>query len=328
MKSPETPEDEKLRLAKLRSLCILDTAQESRFDRFTRMVQRIFKVPIVMISLVDEDRQWFKSCVGLNISEIPRSISFCGHAIQGSKVLIVEYTLEDERFSDNPLVLGEPHLRFYAGCPLILDNLKLGTLCIADRVPRSLDQDQRENLKDLASMVEQELAAILLATRDGLTNLENRRGFVALAQQSLQLCTRQGISVSLLSLDLEHFKTINDLHEDHKGDQALIAFADLIKDVCRDSDIVARLGGDEFVVLLINSTREQSETVVNRIREALNNQNRVSGKDYAIDFCYGITSYQPERHETIAELLADSNTLMKEIKQLSKSGPTDKSIPE
>ena len=328
MKSPETPEDEKLRLAKLRSLCILDTAQESRFDRFTRMVQRIFKVPIVMISLVDEDRQWFKSCVGLNISEIHRSISFCGHAIQGSKVLIVEDTIEDERFSDNPLVLGEPHLRFYAGCPLILDNLKLGTLCIADRVPRSLDQDQRENLKDLASMVEQELAAILLATRDGLTNLENRRGFVALAQQSLQLCTRQGISVSLLSLDLEHFKTINDLHEDHKGDQALIAFADLIKDVCRDSDIVARLGGDEFVVILINSTREQSETVVNRIREALNNQNRVSGKDYAIDFCYGITSYQPERHETIAELLADSNTLMKEIKQLSKSGPTDKSIPE
>ena len=82
------------------------------------------------------------------------------------------------------------------------------------------------------------------------------------------------------------------------------------------------------MVLLINSTREQSETVVNRIREALNNQNRVSGKDYAIDFCYVITSYQPERHETIAELLADSNTLMKEIKQLSKSGPTDKSIPE
>jgi diguanylate cyclase (GGDEF)-like protein len=328
LKSPETPEDEKLRLAKLRSLCILDTAQESRFDRFTRMVQRIFKVPIVMISFVDEERQWFKSCVGLNTSEIPRSISFCGHAIQGSEILIVEDTLEDERFSDNPLVLGEPHLRFYAGCPLILDNLKLGTLCIADRVPRSLDQDQRENLKDLASIVEQELAAILLATRDGLTNLENRRGFVALAQQSLQLCTRQGISVSLLSLDLEHFKTINDLHEDHKGDQALIAFADLIKDVCRDSDIVARLGGDEFVVLLINSTREQSETVVNRIREALNNQNRVSGKDYAIDFCYGITSYQPERHETIAELLADSNTLMKEIKQLSNSGPTDKSTPE
>ncbi len=328
MKSPETPEDEKLRLAKLRSLCILDTAQESRFDRFTRMIQRIFKVPIVMISFVDEERQWLKSCVGLNTSEIPRSISFCGHGIQSSEILIVEDTLEDERFSDNPLVLGEPHLRFYAGCPLILDNLKLGTLCIADRVPRSLDQDQRENLKDLASMVEQELAAILLATRDGLTNLENRRGFVALAQQSLQLCTRQGISVSLLSLDLEHFKTINDLHEDHKGDQALIAFADLIKDVCRDSDIVARLGGDELVVLLINSTREQSETVVNRIREALNNQNRVSGKDYTIDFCYGITSYQPERHETIAELLADSNTLMKEIKQLSNSGPTGKSTPE
>ncbi|MCT0206894.1 sensor domain-containing diguanylate cyclase [Synechococcus sp. CS-1332] len=328
MKPPETPEDEKLRLAKLRSLCILDTAQESRFDRLTRMAQRIFKVPIVIISLVDEDRQWFKSCVGLNVLETPRSISFCGHAILDSDVFIVEDTLEDDRFCDNPLVIGEPHIRFYAGCPLILEHHKLGTLCIADHVPRSLDQEQLDNLKDLASIVVQELGAILLATKDELTNLENRRGFLALAQQSLQLCTRQGISVSLLSLDLEHFKTINDLHGRQEGDQALITFADLIKNVCRDSDVVARLGGDKFVVLLINSTREQSETVIDRIREALENQNRFSGNDYAIDFCYGITSYQPERHETIAELLADSNALMHEIRQLRTLATIGNGTPE
>jgi len=327
LKSPDTPEDEKLRLAKLRSLCILDTAQDSRFDRFTRMAQRIFKVPIVMISLVDEDRQWFKSCLGLKNSETSRSISFCGHAILGSDVFIVEDTLEDDRFSDNPLVLGEPQIRFYAGCPLILDHHKLGTLCIADRVPRSLDQEQHDNLKDLAGMVEQELAAILLATRDQLTNLENRRGFLALAQQSLQLCTRQGIPVSLLSLDLEHFITINDLHGHQEGDQALITFADQIKHVCRDSDIVARMDGDDFVALLINSTREQSETVVDRIKAALANQIRVSGKEYAIDFCYGVTSYQPERHETIAELLADGQALMHEIKQLRNYSPMDNTVP-
>lgn len=316
MKSPKAPEDEKLRLAKLRSLRLLDTGEDIRFDRLTRLTARIFEVPICVIGLVDEDRQWFKSCVGLEISEVARSVSFCGHTITCPDVLIVEDTLEDERFIDNPMVVNDPHIRFYAGCPLILDQRKLGTLCIADHSPRSLDQRQIEILKDLASLVGQELAATLLTTKDGLTGLENRRGFIALAQQSLQLCTRQGFPVSLLYLDLDHFKTINELHGHEEGDRVLIAFADLIKDVCRDSDVVARLGGDEFVVLLINSTREQSETVIHRIKEALVHNNRLSGKTFDIDFSYGITSYQPERHETIAELLADGDALMHEIKLL------------
>ncbi len=316
MKSPKAPEDEKLRLAKLRSLRLLDTGYDVCFDRLTRLTARIFEVPICVIGFVDEDRQWFKSCMGLEISEVARSVSFCGHTITCPDILIVEDTLEDERFIDNPMVANEPHIRFYAGCPLTLDQRKLGTLCIADHSPRSLDQRQIEILKDLASLVEQQLAATLLATKDGLTGLENRRGFVALAQQSLQLCTRQGFPVSLLYLDLDHFKTINDLHGPEEGNRVLIAFADLIKDVCRDSDVVARLGGDEFVVLLINSTREQSETVIHRIKDALVHDNRLSGKNNDIDFSYGITSYQPERHETIAELLADGDALMREIKRL------------
>ncbi len=316
MKSPEIPEGEKLRLAKLRSLRLLDTGEDIRFDRLTRLTGRIFQAPICVISLVDEDRQWFKSCVGLTVSEMPRSMSFCGHAITGTDVLIVEDALEDERFFDNPMVLNDPHIRFYAGCPLILDQRKLGTLCIADHSPRSLDQEQIDILRDLASLVEQELAATLMATKDELTGLENRRGFLALAQQSLQLCTRQGFPVSLLYLDLDHFKTINDLHGHGEGDRVLITFADRIKHICRDSDVVARLGGDEFVLLLINSTREQSEAAIHRIKEALMHDNRLSGKTYDIDFSYGITSYQPERHETIAELLADGNALMHEIKLL------------
>ncbi len=317
LKPPETPDDERLRLAKLRSLQLLDTAQDDpRFDRLTRLAKRVFQVPIAMVSLVDEHRQWFKSCVGLDVSETPRTVSFCGHAILGSDVFIVEDALADERFADNPLVQGDPHIRFYAGCPLILDNRRLGTLCLADHSPRSLDQDQIDNLRDLAAIVEQELLATLLATKDELTGLENRRGFQALAQQSLQLCTRQAIPVSLLYLDLDDFKTINDLHGHQEGDRVLINFGDLLRHVCRDSDIVARLGGDEFVVLLINSTREQSETVIQRIKDSLARSSGPAGQDVAIDFSYGITSYQPERHETIAELLADADTLMEEIKRL------------
>jgi diguanylate cyclase (GGDEF)-like protein len=339
LKPPETPVDEELRLAKLRSLQILDTGEDVLLDRLTRMAGRIFQAPICVISLVDEVRLVFKSCVGLTDSEIDRSISFCGHTIAASDVMIVEDTLKDERFCDNPMVVGDPHIRFYAGCPLIIDQRKIGTLCIADHAPRSLDQQQIDTLKDLACLVQQQLAATSLATRDGLTGLENRRGFLALAQQSLQLCTRQGLPVSLLYLDLEHFKTINNLHGRGEGDRVLITFADLIKQVCRDSDVVARLGGDEFVVLLINSTRDQSESVIHRIKAALMHENRLSNKTYNIDFCYGITSYQPERHETIAELLADADALMHEIKllrsedqqagdtPLSASAATDASSP-
>jgi diguanylate cyclase (GGDEF)-like protein len=317
LKPPETPDDERLRLAKLRSLRLLDTAQDDpRFDRLTRMARRIFQVPIAMVSLVDEHRQWFKSRVGLDVSETPRTVSFCGHAILGSDVFIVEDAHADERFADNPMVQGDPHIRFYAGCPLILDGRRLGTLCLADHSPRSLSQEQIDIFKDLAGIVEQELLATLLATKDELTGLENRRGFQILAQQSLQLSTRQALPVSLLYLDLDNFKSINVLHGQQEGDRILIDFADLLTHVCRDSDVVARLGGDDFVVLLINSTREQSETVTQRIREKLASSSELATKPIAIDFSYGITSYQPERHETIVELLADADVLMEEIKLL------------
>ncbi|MEA5392378.1 sensor domain-containing diguanylate cyclase [Cyanobium gracile UHCC 0139] len=316
MKPPETPEDEELRLAKLRSLGLLDTGQESRFDRLTRLTQRIFKVPIAMVSLVDEHRQWSKSSVGPNAPEASRSTSFCGHAILGSDVFIVPDTLKDERFHDNPHVLGEPHVRFYAGCPLKVDHRRIGTLCIVDQAPRTLDGEQIEILKDLAGVVEQEVASTLLATRDGLTGLENRRGFVALAQQSLQLSTRQATPASLLYLDLDDFKRINEVHGHQAGNDLLISLADRIRDVCRDSDVVARLGGDHFVVLLINATREQAEIVVHRIKKALTHYTRLWEDGDAISFSFGITAYQPERHETIVELLADGEALMEEIKKL------------
>lgn len=317
MKPPETPDDERLRLAKVRSLRLLDTAQDDpHFDRLTRMARRIFKVPIAMVSLLDENRQWFKSCAGFDVSETPRSVSFCGHAILGSDPFIVQDALEDERFHDNPLVLGEPHVRFYAGCPLTVDHSKIGTICIVDQVPRSLDENQIEILKDLAKVVEQQVAATLLATRDPLTGLENRRGFLALAQQSLQLCTRQATPVSLLYLDLDDFHRINQRHGRQAGDDVLVNLADRIKDVCRDSDVVARLGADEFVVLLINATREQAEIVVDRIRNALIQVNRLATMDTPVSFSFGITAYQPERHETIVELLTDGEALIEEIKKL------------
>ena len=183
MQTPAIPDNERLRLDALRRISILDSSAEERFDRITRMARSMFDVPISLVSLVDENRQWFKSCCGLPVQETPRDVSFCGHAILGDGLFVVEDTRQDLRFADNPLVSGEPHIRFYAGCPLqIGEGYKLGTLCIIDRKPRLLDSRQQGLLTDLAGMVERELAAIQLATLDDLTGITNRRGFMLLAQ--------------------------------------------------------------------------------------------------------------------------------------------------
>ncbi len=158
MIEPKTPADEEERLAALQALRVLDTPAEERFDRITRIARDLFKVPIALISLVDADRQWFKSKTGLDAAQTPRSISFCGHAILGSEIFLVENALEDPRFLDNPLVVGPPGIRFYAGMPLQSGTgRKLGTLCLIDQSPRRFDEDDVRRLHDLAAWAEREL---------------------------------------------------------------------------------------------------------------------------------------------------------------------------
>ncbi|WP_432823698.1 ATP-binding protein [Trichloromonas sp.] len=159
------PDYEEARLAELRGLAILDTPPEERFDRITRVASRLFGVPVALVSLVDANRQWFKSCVGLTVSETPRDISFCGHAILHDEPLIIPDAEQDPRFFDNPLVTGPPHVRFYAGQPLHGPRgQRVGTLCLIDHHPRQLSSDDRRALGDLAAWAETELNAARLAT--------------------------------------------------------------------------------------------------------------------------------------------------------------------
>jgi len=152
MIKPNNPENEAKRIQNLKSLKILDTPSEERFDRLTRLAKRLFGVPIAVVSIVDEKRQWFKSIIGLEVSETPRDISFCGHAILGDKPFVVNDAQSDIRFKDNPLVLNDPNIRFYAGCPLSLaDGTKMGTLCIIDQRPRNISEKDLNDLKDLAT---------------------------------------------------------------------------------------------------------------------------------------------------------------------------------
>lgn len=152
------PDDEEQRLASLHALGILDTEPEDRFDRFTAGISAELDVPMALVSLVDTDRQWFKSRRGLDVVETPRDMSLCAHAILQPDVFEVPDTLADPRFAENPFVVGEPRVRFYAGMPLVLDDgSRVGTLCVADYRPRQLDAGQLETLQRVAGLVVNEL---------------------------------------------------------------------------------------------------------------------------------------------------------------------------
>jgi PAS domain S-box-containing protein len=158
MKSAALPENEEARIAALESYEILDTPPEAAFDDLVRLASEICGTPIALLSLVDRERQWFKAAVGLDASETPRSVAFCAHALLGDDVLTVPDAQADDRFADNPLVVSDPHVRFYAGAPLRTpDGFKLGTLCVIDRVARELTQMQKGALEILGRQVEAQL---------------------------------------------------------------------------------------------------------------------------------------------------------------------------
>ena len=168
------PSDEPQRLESLRRLGILDTEPEERFDRITELACSTFDVPIALVSLVDTDRQWFKSRQGISATETPRDTALCAHAILHDDILQVADALTDPRFAENPLVLGSPRVRFYAGVPLKLsDGSRVGTLCVIDHTPRTLDGQQLERLRQLGRLVEVELETHAPATRQRSTSTDH-----------------------------------------------------------------------------------------------------------------------------------------------------------
>jgi len=284
MISPPVPEQEKERLESLRSLNILDTPAEERFDRITRLAQRLFDVPIAGISLVDRDRQWFKSVEGLSVRERPRADSFCAHAILSRGPLIVEDALADGRFAANPLVTGEPRVRFYAGQPLVsADGGRLGTLCIMSGVPRSLSEKDLVALGDLATFAENELNMVRMsraqmellselaeaqkqALLDEMTWLWNRDGIMKVLDRELTHADRESESVSVLIADLDHFDAINDRYGHPAGDTALKEVVRRMRAGQRASDMIGRVDGEEFLFVLPNCNMRGAERVAERIR--------------------------------------------------------------
>lgn len=199
MKAPEVPENEAARQAALDQTGLLDTGPEERFDRLTGMARSAFRVPIALVSLIDRDRQWFKSSQGLEAGETPRDLSFCGHAIHQPDLFIVENALADERFRDNPLVREDPFIRFYAGAPLhSSEGFRLGTLCIMDREPRTLDGEEWKLLREIANCVEREIN--LQATSDFYRDLlKSERRSIAEEMKNLNRIQEQNNALSILN---------------------------------------------------------------------------------------------------------------------------------
>jgi diguanylate cyclase (GGDEF)-like protein len=262
------PKNEAERLRTLEELDVLDTALEERFERITRMVCHTLNVPIAAISLVDQDRQWFKSIQGLSVPETPRSIAFCAHSILDDKTLIVSDALLDNRFSNNPLVSDNPNIRFYAGSPLTIgDNVHVGTLCAIDDKPRNFDPNEITFLEDLAQMVCTELKTVALskanqqlatdlkqaeraALIDPLSRLWNRAGGEQLLRREWLIAERKSIPLSVAMLDIDRFKEVNDTHGHGVGDEVIQQVGRNILSNIRPQDAVCRWGGEEFMIVL------------------------------------------------------------------------------
>jgi GAF domain-containing protein len=153
------PADDHDRLAALRALLILDTPPEERYDKIVRFAAEEFDVPIALVSLIDQDRQWFKARVGLDVCETGRDVSFCGHAILQPEIFVIPDARQDQRFADNPIVTGEPKVIFYAGAPFTEPSgYTIGTLCLIDHRPRTLDATELAILASLRDLLQEELS--------------------------------------------------------------------------------------------------------------------------------------------------------------------------
>jgi diguanylate cyclase (GGDEF)-like protein len=312
MIKPQIPKNETQRLQALHNLNILDTNSEERFDRIIRVAQNLFNVPIASVSFVDKEREWFKSQYNLELRETPREISFGAHTILQEEIMIVKDTLNDDRFKDNPLVIGKPDIRFYLGCPLkTKEQFNIGTLCLIDHKLQYFNDCDLSIIKDLAATIEAEFDVNHLSTIDALTQLSNRQGFALIGKQIIKRCNQYDANVLLLYFDLKNFKFINENYGHDEGDKILKIFSEqLLKDF-RHTDAIARLGGDKFCVLCSGMSKEHIPKVINRFQNKLISVHT----NHQIEFNMGTVQYNRLKHNTIHSLIEEADEKIYDYKR-------------
>ena len=316
MLKPAIPLDEDERLCTLNSLGLLDSPSDERFDRFTRIAGCLFNVPIALVSLIDYDRQWFKSYRGLSTTETARDISFCGHAILETTPLVIEDTHADPRFADNPLVTEEPHIRFYAGCPLQAPNgNKLGTLCIISNQPRCFTDEDKQMLVDLGILLEMEISQLHNLIIDSLTGLYNKLGFKNIADRSLMQSQKLHRPLAIIYLDLDGFLERCEEDDHLFGDKALLEFSELITQAFHGAPSIARIKNDIFTILIDTSMLEKIHQPMQRLVEAVSIRNKTLRRGYLLSFNMGVAKYDPNKHQSIDDVINDARKSMQENKR-------------
>ncbi|MGI4718019.1 MAG: putative bifunctional diguanylate cyclase/phosphodiesterase [Janthinobacterium lividum] len=352
MERPRIPPDEAQRLAALHATRLLGSAPEESFDRVTRTAARLLDVPIALVSLVDRERQWFKSRTGMEPCETPRDVSFCAHAILADEPMVVPDAARDARFVDNPLVTGSPHLRFYAGVPLYsAERKKIGTLCVMDRRPREIGPADLDALRDLARIVEQliysrqlaqaaqSLGEQLRAERAGrgqggradgadhasgelewlvahdlLTGLPNRQEMVRAIGASIARCREHGRPALVACLNIDRFKRFNELLGHRVADDILVNIARSVQALLREGDLLARSGSDEFLLLLhARGDHPEPERALERIMAVANRAIPAPGGEIALTFSIG-TARMPRDGDDADALLNNAVTAMRHAK--------------
>lgn len=314
------PANEQERLAELHLLKLLDTAAEERFNRFTQFAANLFRLPISLISLIDQNRQWFKSACGLSTPETDRDIAFCAHAILEPELLVIPDASLDKRFFGNPLVTNEPYIRFYAGAVLHgPSGQAIGTLCLIDQQPREFSHHEQTLLLQLARLVEHELQhgykieqireqIEAAAYYDTLTGLPNKRLLQDRLRQALTLARRTSLRLLVIHIDIDRFTAFNSTFGQDKGDIILKKCSERLKENLDASCTISRTQNDQFTLLIPLITEMLNpESIVKFVHQQFERPFHIEGRTYSISASSGISVYPNDSID--AESLYNKATL-------------------
>lgn len=292
------PADEELRLRDLERFGLLGSKSDVHLERLVELARLIFSVPMAAISLVTTDRQWFLAEQGLNVTETPRGVAFCAHAIMGTKVLVVPNALEDDRFCSNPLVTSAPQIRFYAGAPLRSSSgHNLGTLCVIDCQPMEPTPVQIRQLELLSQLVMRELNLRRERFICPVTGLPIRQQFLRIAEQEFKRAKEDGKDLSLLLFDIDNFRAINNRWGHHAGDNVLADLCQMARQFLCEKDFAGRLGDGEFALLLVDTPAQDALVTAEALRHAVTTMPGVhSHSDLPLHISGGLTGLGSEDH--------------------------------
>jgi diguanylate cyclase (GGDEF)-like protein len=327
-----------LKIANIHSLDLFYTPLEERFERITRIARRALHAPVAAISLLNEDKQWFKSAAGWGISELPRDQAICKLTVETNQIVIIGDTLADPRVAKLPIVMSAPRFRAYAGHPLVDEQgACIGTFCVFDLKPREFAPVDRQALMDLAALAQRELLSDQLtnanaaltsklgmarreALMDPLTHLWNRRGASVLLKAAFASADQRGRPLALALLDLDNFKRINDTRGHQTGDEVLRRIASRLLSTVRGDDAICRLGGDEFLVLMADTDAAIASRVAERIRLAITDS-PIPTRDgpVPVTISVGCTIRQPRDTTAVEGLLERADQALMESKAAGRN---------